>query len=67
MVFEWHGLVQHEQGETPCCHQQIEVTNLVGDEHRVTEDLVALLSTVLHGWDGHDVMVLVTITPPSPR
>ena len=64
-VFEWHGLVEHEMDETPCCHQRIEVTNLVDDQHEVTRDLVAMLSTVLHAWDGYDVMVLVTITPPA--
>jgi hypothetical protein len=65
MVFEWHGLVEHGAGETPCCHQRIEVTNLVDDQHRVAEDVVAMLSTVLHGWAGYDVMVLVTISPPA--
>jgi len=65
-VFEWHGLVEHEPSETPCCHQHIEVTNLVADEHAVSRDVVAMLSTVLHGWEGYDVMVLVTITPPPP-
>ena len=64
-VFEWHGLVEHETGETPCCHQRIEVTNLVdADHHGVVPDVVAMLSTVLHEWNGYDVMVLVTITPP---
>ena len=67
-VFEWHGLVEHDAGETQCCHQRIEVTNLVGeDQHAVAHDVVAMLSTVLHEWDGFDVMVLVTITPPSLR
>ena len=66
-VFEWHGLVEHEIGETPCCHEQIEVTNLVADETAVARDVVAMLSTVLHGWEGFDVMVLVTVTPPSQR
>jgi hypothetical protein len=65
-VFEWHGLVAHELSETPCCHQRIEVTNLVADEAAVARDVVAMLSTVLHSWDGYDVMVLVTITPPTP-
>lgn len=65
VVFEWHGLVEHEPGETACCHQRIEVTNLVDDNAAVARDLVAMLSTVLHGWDGWDVMVLVTITPPA--
>lgn len=65
-VFEWHGLVEHEVGETPCCHQSIEVTNLVADEHHVADDVVAMLSTVLGEWDGYDVMVLVTVTPPTP-
>ena len=64
-VFEWHGLVEHEQSETPCCHQRIEVTNLVDDRHEVARDIVAMLSTVLHSWDGYDVMILVTITPPA--
>ena len=63
-VFEWHGLVEHDAGETECCHQQIEVTNLVDDQHAVARDIVAMLSTVLHEWDGFDVMVLVTVTPP---
>jgi len=63
-VFTWHGLIQHERGETPCCQQAIEVTNLVNDQHGVANDIVAMLSTVLHAWDGHDVMVLVSITPP---
>lgn len=66
-VFEWHGLVEHETGTTECCHQKIEITNLVTDGVGVAHDLVAMLSTVLHGWEGHDVMVLVTITPPSLR
>jgi hypothetical protein len=65
-VFEWHGLVAHELSETACCHQRIEVTNLVADESAIARDVVAMLSTVLHGWDGYDVMVLVTITPPTP-
>jgi hypothetical protein len=64
-VFEWHGLVEHEPGETACCHQRIEITNLVDDQHAVARDLVAMLSTVLHSWEGYDVMVLVTVTPPS--
>jgi hypothetical protein len=64
-VFEWHGLVQHEPGETPCCHQRIEVTNLVDDHHAIAHDIVAMLSTVLHGWDGYDVTVLMSITPPQ--
>lgn len=63
-VFEWHGLVEHEPGETPCCHRRIEVTNL-HDRQSITHDVVAALSTVLHGWEGYDVMVLVTITPPA--
>ena len=63
-MFEWHGLVEHAAGETACCHQRIEVTNLVDDHHEVTNDVVAMLSTVLHAWDGFDVMVLVTVTPP---
>jgi hypothetical protein len=66
-VFEWHGLVEHELAETPCCHEKIEVTNLVTDDAGVTNDVVAMLSTVLHGWDGYDVMVLVTVTPPTLR
>ena len=67
-VFEWHGLVEHEHGETPCCHQRIEVTNLVNDRDAgITRDVVAMLSTVLHEWQGYDVMVLVTVTPPALR
>jgi hypothetical protein len=65
VVFEWHGIVEHERGQTECCRRSIEVTNLVDDKHRVIEDVVASVSTVLHGWDGWDVMVLVTITPPA--
>ena len=64
-VFEWHGLVEHERSETPCCHRSIEVTNLVADEQAVARDVVAMLSTVLYAWEGFDVMVLVTITPPA--
>lgn len=65
MVFEWHGLVEHERSHTACCQEKIEVTNLVGDHNHVTHDVVAMLSTVLHGWEGWDVMVLVTVTPPA--
>lgn len=66
-VFEWHGHVEHGPGETPCCHQRIEVTNLIGDHHAIAHDVVAELSTVLHEWSGCDVTVLVSITPPAIR
>jgi hypothetical protein len=65
-VFEWHGHIEHERGETMCCHRSIEITNIVDDRHRgVARDVVALLSTLLHEWDGYDVMILVTVTPPT--
>lgn len=67
LVFQWHGHVEHAAGVTPCCHRRIEVTNLVGDHHAIAHDIVAELSTILHGWSDCDVTVLVSITPPAIR
>lgn len=63
-MYQWHGLIEHELGETACCHQQIEVTNLVGDA-TVVRDLGAVLSHILHEWSDCDVTILVTVAAPS--
>ncbi len=67
-VFEWHGLVEHEPGETPCCHQRIEVTNLVTAHHdAIVHDVATMLSLILHEWgNGCNVTMLVRIAPPAP-
>jgi len=65
-VYQWHGLIEHARGETACCNQPIEVTNLVGDA-TVIHDLAAMLSNILHEWSDCAVTILVTVSAPSVR